>query len=131
MVCNPSALNFGGNGWSSHCFELSWLGYAHFMRGSSTASWYQTMLIESTGRWKLTTGLNVVGTCVANVYSTSDSRIKDDVQDVPEQDAINILKTVSAKTNTRRDVPGKRRAGFIAPDFLNAPSSLGENLVEK
>ena len=98
LVYNTSALNFGGNGWSSHCFELSWLGYAHFMRGTSTAAWYQTMTIESTGRWKFTTGLNVVGTCVANVYSTSDSRIKDDVQNIPEQDAINLVKTVSAKT---------------------------------
>ena len=33
LVYNPSALNFGGSGWSSHCFELSWLGYAYFMRG--------------------------------------------------------------------------------------------------
>ena len=28
-------------------------------------------------------------------------------------------------------MPGKRRAGFIAQDFLNVPLSLGENLVEK
>ena len=28
-------------------------------------------------------------------------------------------------------MPGKRRAGFIAQDFLNLPLSLGENLVEK
>ena len=34
-------------------------------------------------------------------------------------------------TYTRKDMPGKRRAGFIAQDFLNLPLSLGENLVEK
>ncbi len=28
-------------------------------------------------------------------------------------------------------MPGKRRAGFIAQEFLNLPLSLGENLVEK
>ncbi len=28
-------------------------------------------------------------------------------------------------------MPGKRRAGFIAQEFLNVPLSLGENLVEK
>ncbi len=42
------------------------------------------------GRWKFFNGLNVVGTCVATVYSTSDARIKDDVQDIPQQDAINL-----------------------------------------
>ena len=93
------------------------------------------MMIEytgaATGRWIFFNGLNVVGTCVATVYSTSDARIKDDVQNIPEQDAINLLKNVSPKTYTRKDMPGKRRAGFIAQDFLNVPISLGENLVEK
>ena len=101
------------------------------MRASTSANWYQTMLIESSGRWRFTTGLNVLGTCVATVYSTSDARIKDDVQNIPEQDAINLLKNVSSKTYTRKDMPGKRRAGFIAQDFLNLPLSLGENLTEK
>ena len=92
------------------------------MRGSATASWAQTMTIENTGRWKFFNRLNVVGTCVATVYSTSDSRIKDDVQDIPEQDAINLLETASAKTYTRKHMPtGKRRAGFIAQDFENVP----------
>ena len=55
LVYNTSALNFGGSGWASHCFELSWQGFAHFMRSSTSASWYQTMMIEYTGaangRW--------------------------------------------------------------------------------
>ncbi len=55
------------------------------------------MTIESTGRWKFTTGLNVVGTCVATVYSTSDARIKDDVKDIPEEDSINLLKKFRLK----------------------------------
>ena len=46
LVYNTSALQFGGSGWASHLFELSWLGNSHYMRGSSTASWYQTMMIE-------------------------------------------------------------------------------------
>ena len=28
-------------------------------------------------------------------------------------------------------MPGKRRCGFIAQEFLSVPISLGENLVEK
>ena len=55
LVYNTNALNFGGNGWASHSFELSWQGYAHFMRSSISGSWYQTMMIEYTGaangRW--------------------------------------------------------------------------------
>ena len=55
LVYNPSALQFGGSGWASHVFELSWQGYAHFMKSSSTAAWFQTMMIEYTGaafgRW--------------------------------------------------------------------------------
>ena len=94
---NPCALAFGGNGWASHIFELSWLGYSHFMRASTSANWYQTMIIESTGRWRFTTGLHVLGTCVATVYSTSDARIKDDVQNIPEQDALNLLKMYQQK----------------------------------
>ena len=43
-------------------------------------------------------GLLVTGTCVATVYSTSDARIKDDVQNISEQDAINLLKNVSPNT---------------------------------
>ena len=62
------------------------------MRPNSTTAWTQKMLIESSGRWKFLLGLNVVGTCVATVYSTSDARIEDNVQDIPEQDALNLLK---------------------------------------
>ena len=42
-------------------------------------------------------GLLVTGTCVATVYSTSDARIKDDVQNIPEQDALNLLKMYQQK----------------------------------
>ena len=130
-VYNTSALSFGCANVETHVIELSWKGFSHFMRANASAAWYQTMEIESTGRWRFTTGLSVIGTCLATVYSTSDGRIKDDVQNIPEQDALNLLRTVSAKTYTRKDMPGKRRAGFIARDFLNLPLSLGENLVEK
>ena len=101
------------------------------MRPNASTAWTQKMLIESTGRWKFLLGLHVVGTCVATVYSTSDSRIKDNVQDIPEQDALNSFKKVSAKTYTRKDMLGEINSGFIAQDFLNVPISLGDNYVEK
>ena len=81
---------FGGNGEVLHTFELSWLGYAHFMRANASAAWTQTMVIESTGKWRFLRGLYVVGDVVATSYSVSDSRNKDGVQEIPEQDAINL-----------------------------------------
>ena len=76
-------------------FELSWLGMAHFMRlTSGSATWAQTMLIEpTTGRWKFYLGLNVIGTVYGTAFSsTSDSRLKTNIEEVPEQDAINLFK---------------------------------------
>ena len=135
LVYNTSALSFGGSSTESHVFELSWLGMAHFMRltaGSTT--WSQTMLIEpSTGRWKFYLGLNVIGTVYGTAFSsTSDSRLKTNIEEIPEQDAINLLKNVSAKTYNRIDTKNtsKRHCGFIAQDFINIPKSLGENFVE-
>ena len=63
LVYNPRALYFGGNGVDLHSFELSWLGYAHFMRPNANAgtAWTQTMVIESTGRWRYLRGLAVDG----------------------------------------------------------------------
>ena len=137
LVYNTSALNFGGSGWVSHCFELSWQGFSHFMGASSTAAWYQTMMIEytgaATGRWKFFNGLNVVGTAIATAFSsTSDSRLKTNIEEVPIEDSINLLRNVSAKTYNRINTENnKREIGFIAQDFENLPLSLGENFVDK
>jgi hypothetical protein len=71
-------------------------------------------------------------TFVGGHQNASDRSLKDNIEDMPEHDAINLLKTVSAKTYTRNDLnDGKRRAGFIAQDFQNAPITLGENIVGK
>ena len=115
---NTSALSFGCANVETHVMELSWKGLEHWMRPNASSAWYDTMGIESSGRWKFTTGLLVIGTCLATVYSTSDARIKDDVQNLTEKDAIILLKNVSPKTYIRKDTPGKRRAGFIAQDFF-------------
>ena len=49
-----------------HSFELSWLGYAHFMRPNASTAWTQTMGIESSGRWKFLRGAYVDGQLVVN-----------------------------------------------------------------
>ena len=64
--------------------------------------------------------------------NASDRILKDNVEDVPENDAINALKNISAKTYVRTDLTdNKRRIGYIAQDFENLPTTLGENLVGK
>ena len=66
LVYNHSALYFGGNGVDLHSFELSWLGYAHFMRPNANAgtAWTQTMVIESSGRWRWLRGAVIDGQLV-------------------------------------------------------------------
>ena len=62
--------------------------------------------------------------------NASDRSLKDNIQDVNEDEAIQALKTISAKTYTRKDIDSKNRIGFIAQDFENLPSSLGENYCQ-
>ena len=63
--------------------------------------------------------------------ASSDARLKDFVEDIPEDDALSLLRTVSAKTYIRNDMEGtNRRCGFIAQEVeLAASASLGSNLV--
>ena len=92
IVQNPSAISFGCANVETHIMELSWMGFAHFMRANASSAWYNTMTIESTGRWRFTTGLSVIGTCFATTFSTSDSRLKTNLEEIPEEDALNLLK---------------------------------------
>ena len=68
----------------------------------------------------------------SGIYTPSDARLKADVQTMPDQDCLNLLKAVEAKTYVRTDLPEDgRRAGFIAQDFQAAPPTLGSNLVSE
>ena len=62
----------------------------------------------------------------SGIYAPSDARLKDDVQTMPDQDCLNLLRAVEAKTYIRNDEPQNgRRAGFVAQDFAAASSALG------
>jgi hypothetical protein len=63
--------------------------------------------------------------------TSSDARLKDSVVDMPEQQALDLLRVVSAKTYVRIDMEGsERRCGFLAQDVeAAAHESLGSNLV--
>ena len=107
LVYNTSALYFGGNGVDLHSFELSWLGYAHFLRGNATTPWTQTMAIGSNGYWTFYPGHG----------DASDRSLKGYAQDANTGDCLDMLRQVSAKTYQRIDMPGTgSRLGFIAQD---------------
>jgi hypothetical protein len=63
--------------------------------------------------------------------TSSDGKLKNSVEDMPEEQALNLLRDVSAKTYVRNDMEGSdRRCGFIAQDVeAAAHESLGKNLI--
>jgi len=67
------------------------------------------------------------GSVTATGYSsTSDSRIKTDVEDLNADDAMRVLKAINAKTYQRTDTGAESRIGFIADDWLqNTPTKFG------
>ena len=67
----------------------------------------------------------------AGFGNASDASLKDDVQDASTEDALHMLRTVSAKTYTRIDLPDEDgpRLGFIAQDMQAACPPLWSNLV--
>ena len=120
IVNDPCALSFGLNGTEAHIWEYSHLGLAHWMRlNGGGLTWTQTASIDiHTGRWIFLRGLNVTGTCIATTYSTSDSRLKTNLEEIPEEDAINLFENVSPKTYNRIDMQNnKKRNRFYCSRF--------------
>ena len=78
LVHNTATLGFGNNGVETHLFELSWLGYNHFMRPNASTAWTNTMSIESTRRWRFRKGAYVDGVIAATDISlTGDISVRD------------------------------------------------------
>ena len=68
----------------------------------------------------------------SGIYTPSDARLKDDVQDLPEGECLRVLREVSAKSYARNDLPERtRRIGYLAQDAEAAlgPSLAGTNVV--
>jgi hypothetical protein len=65
--------------------------------------------------------------------TSSDGRLKNSVEDLPEEAALSLLRSVSAKTYVRNDMGSdatERRCGFIAQEVeAAAHESLGKNLI--
>ena len=65
LVNYTATLGFGNLGVELHLFELSWIGYNHFMRPNASTAWTNTMSIESTGRWRFKKSAYVDGQLAA------------------------------------------------------------------
>ena len=64
----------------------------------------------------------------------SDRRLKDDIQDLPSDQCLDVLRQVSAKSYRRNDLSETtRRIGYIAQDAENAlgPSLANTNVVDE
>ena len=81
----------------------------------------------------ISNSLTVTGSIVASetvsgtsFVSTSDSRIKVDIQDVKADDAMRVLRTINAKTYQRVDTGDEARIGFVADHWWqHAPPEWG------
>ena len=72
---------------------------------------------------------------MSGTTTPSDSRLKDDVRDLPSEECLEVLRQVSAKSYVRNDLPATstRRIGFLAQDAEAAlgPSLAGTNVLGK
>ena len=119
LLNTPPILYWGIGGVELSAFEHNWQGVSHFVRSSGSAAWSETARVAS-NKWHFWSG----------IYTPSDARLKADVRPMPDQDCLDLLRAVEAKTYVRKDLPDDgRRAGFIAQDFEAASAALGSNLM--
>ena len=120
LLNTPPILYWGIGGVELSAFEHNWQGVSHFVRASGSAAWSETARVTSNNKWNFWSG----------IYTPSDARLKADVRPMPDQDCLDLLRAVEAKTYVRKDLPDDgRRAGFIAQDFEAASAALGSNLM--
>ncbi len=119
---SPASIFFGASNTDLHVHEFSHLGFAHLHRFNAATAWGQSYNINTSSGYV---------TFLKGYGSSSDQSLKGDAQDASTEDSLNILRTVSAKTYRRLDLPENagERLGFVAQDVEAAcPNSWG-NLV--
>ena len=98
-------------------WEYNYLGFSHFWRTSSANAWSESARLTTNNKHNYWSG----------IFTPSDSRLKDDVQDLPSHECLEVLRHVFAKHYVRNDLPeNTRRVGFLAQD---AEAALGPNLA--
>ena len=121
LLHTPPIVYWGVGGVELAAFEHNWQGFSNFTRSSGSAAWSESSRV-SANKWHFWSG----------IYTPSDARLKEDVQSMPDQDCLDLLRAVEAKTYVRKDLPEDgRRAGFIAQAFEAASPSLGANLMNE
>ena len=106
-------------------WEYNYLGYgAHFWRTSAANPWTESCRVLSNNKWSFLSG----------IVTPSDARLKEDIEDLPAQECLNVLRQVSAKSYHRKDLAETtRRIGFIAQDAntsLANTSMANTNVVD-
>ena len=105
-------------------WEHNYLGFSHYWRTSAANPWSEAARVSSSNRWTFWTGIT----------TPSDSRLKDNVQDLPSDECLDVLRHVSAKSYVRNDLPERtRRIGFVAQEAeaaLAVTSLAGTNVVQ-
>ena len=107
-------------------FEYNYLGYlSHFWRASAANAWSESSRVTSNNKWTFWSGIT----------TPSDRRLKDDVQDLPSDQCLGVLRQVSAVSYRRNDLTSEttRRVGFIAQDVEAAlgPSMANTNILDE
>ena len=121
LLHTPPIVYWGVGRVELAAFEHNWRGFSHFTSSSGSAAWSETSRV-SANKWHFWSG----------IYNPSDAWPKEDVQFMPDQDCLDLLREVEAKTYVRKDLPEDgRRAGFIAQDFEAASPSLGANFMNE
>ena len=90
LLHQPPVIYWGVGGVELSAFEHTWVGFSHFMRGSGAQNWSETARVSS-NVWNFWSG----------IYTPSDSRLKDDVQDLHSDECLEVLRQVSAKSYVR------------------------------
>ena len=119
----PPGLYWGVNNEDHQVFEYNYLGFCHFWRSSAASAWSESARVTTNNKWTFWSGITV----------PSDSRLKDEVRDLPSDECLDVLRQVSAKSYHRNDLSeSTRRIGFLAQDAEAAlgPSLANTNVVD-
>ena len=126
VIHAPPQIQWGVGGEDRCSFEYNYLGYlSHFWRASAANPWNESSRVTSTNKW----------TFFAGIVTPSDARLKQDIEDLPAQECLDVLRQVSAKSYRRSDLSETtRRIGYIAQDVETAlnprPSLANTNVLD-
>ena len=125
ILTAPPQITWGVNNEDLVSLELNYLGYlSHFWRSSAANAWSESSRVTSNNKWTFFSGIT----------TPSDARLKNDVQDLPSEQCLHVLRQTSAVSYVRTDLSETtRRIGYIAQDVEAAlgPSLANTNITDE